>query len=65
MKLKLDLQKCIVAGECYYNHPRIIGRDDESGCPEVLVEDLLNDDDIREAHEAAEVCPAQAITVEE
>ena len=65
MKLTLDLQKCIVAGECYYNHPTLIKADPETGSPELLVEELTTDDDIREAHEAAEVCPAQAIEVVE
>ena len=63
MKLKVDLEKCIVAGECYYNHPSLLQRNVDTGCPDILVSELTTDDQIREAHEAAEVCPAQAISV--
>ena len=63
MKLTVDLEKCIAAGECYYNHPTILKRNDETGCPDILMAELTSDNDIREAREAAEVCPAQAIAI--
>jgi ferredoxin len=63
VKLAVDLEKCIVAGECYYNHPTLLKRNEETGSPDILVAELTTDDQIREAHEAAEVCPAQAISV--
>ena len=63
MKIKVDLDKCIVAGECYYNHPTLMKRNPDTGYPDLLVTDLATDDEVREAHEAAEVCPAQAISV--
>ena len=59
----LHLEKCIVAGECYYNHPTLLKRNEKTGCPDILVSELTDPNDIREAHEAAEVCPAQAISV--
>lgn len=61
-KLRVDLDKCIKAGECYYNHPGLfkVGKD---GFPMVLVEEI--GDDLREeAESAVEVCPAQAIILD-
>jgi ferredoxin len=43
MKVKIDLDACIRAGECYYNPPELI----------------------KHAREAAIVCPASAIIVED
>jgi ferredoxin len=63
MKVKVDYRKCLKAGECYYNHPTIFQRT-ENGFPKLLVEDLDTDELRREAEEAAEVCPAVAISIE-
>lgn len=65
MKVCVDLEKCIHAGECYYNHPELFKMKDD-GQPTVLVADLGTDADLlQHAEEAAEVCPAAAISVVE
>ena len=64
MKVKIDKDKCFMSGECYYNHPELFKMGDE-GYPVVLVDDINDDETERHAREAAEVCPAVAITIEE
>lgn len=64
MKLKIDLEKCIRAGECYYNHPELF-RMQDNGDPEVLVADITNAELRRHAEQAIEVCPAVAISLED
>jgi ferredoxin len=63
MKVKVDFEKCLKAGECYYNHPELF-RMGEEGFPVVLV-DELSDEMQNHAREAAEVCPAVAISLED
>ena len=63
MKVVVDTQKCILAGECYYNHPELFKMGD-GGTPVVLVDELSDPELIRHAEEAAEVCPAGAISIE-
>ena len=62
MKLKVDLDKCIKAGECYYNHPQLfkVGKD---GFPTVLIEEPTGDL-AEEAQAAVDVCPSQAISLD-
>ena len=64
MRVTVDLKKCTKSGECYYNHPALF-KVDAYGFPVVQV-DPLDDEDLRvEARQAAEVCPVEAIAVEE
>ena len=62
MRVKVDVEKCYMAGECYYNHPELFRMGDD-GTPVVLVDESSDDGLIRHAREAAEVCPAGAIEV--
>ena len=62
MKVVVDLDKCILAGECYYNHPELF-KMGENGQPVVLVDEINDAELERHAREAAEVCPAVAIYV--
>ena len=64
MKLIINKELCILAGECYYNHPEILQMGDD-GTPVILVEELTTEEQIKHAREAAEVCPAGAISLEE
>lgn len=64
MKVKIDKDRCFMSGECYYNHPELFRMDDD-GFPVVLISLLTNEEHRRHAREAAEVCPAVAITLEE
>ena len=53
-----------MAGECYYNHPELFKMDDD-GHPTVLVDDVADAELRLHAKEAAEVCPAAAISLED
>ena len=60
--LKIDFDKCIKAGECYYNHPDLFMATD-SGYPALKLRRPDTDNERREAREAVEVCPAQALSL--
>ena len=65
MKVKIDLDKCHMSGECYYNHPELF-KMGGSGSPEVLLVTEISDEaTIGEVQEAIEVCPAVAISLED
>tara|TARA_A100001037_G_scaffold292252_1_gene307304 strand:- start:8939 stop:9133 length:195 start_codon:yes stop_codon:yes gene_type:complete len=64
MKVKIDLEKCYKAGECYYNHPELF-KMGEDGFPVVLHEEISDESLIKHANEAIEVCPAVAISLED
>ncbi len=63
MKVSVDLDKCIKAGECYYNHPTLF-KVQKDGFPTVLSEELITADQKTEAQAAVDVCPAQAISIQ-
>ena len=62
MRVVVDRDKCILAGECYYNHPELF-KMGEDGQPVVLVDEINDAKLERHAREAAEVCPAVAISL--
>jgi len=64
MKVRIDLNFCLRAGECYYNHPELF-RFSQSGDPEILARELNTPELIKHAKEAAAICPASAIIVED
>lgn len=61
-RIVIDLEACIMAGECVYNHPDhfAFGPDD---LPEVLRPDIVDDADRLHATQAIGVCPSGAISV--
>ena len=63
-RLRIDFDKCIKAGECYYNHPELFVPT-ESGYPALKVRRPATPSQIREAQEAMEVCPSRAISYED
>jgi ferredoxin len=62
--LRVDKTKCIKAGECYYNHPALF-KVDKEGFPTVLIEQPGTPALIDEAQAARDVCPGQAIILED
>ena len=59
-RIVIDLEKCMMAGECVYNHPDhfAFGDDDH---PTVLRPDVETDDDRLAVEQAMSVCPSGAI----
>ena len=64
MKVRIDLEKCYMSGECYYNHPELFEMG-EGGEPVAKASRIEAADLQLHARQAAEVCPAGAILLEE
>jgi len=64
MRVTVDRDRCIMAGECVYNHPWLFEFDDE-GIASVKVEVLSTGEQKTEAGQARQVCPSGAITLHE
>jgi ferredoxin len=62
VRIQIDTDRCAMAGECIYNHPRLFEWGDDD-LPRVRVGELHGESDRLEARQAAEVCPSGAITV--
>lgn len=60
MRVTIDLDRCIMAGECVYNHPWLFEFDDEN-FPRTRVAVLSTDEQMNAARQAREVCPSGAI----
>ncbi len=61
-RVTIDLDRCIMAGECVYNHPELFAFGDD-GLPVVRVERIDSAEARIEADQAVEVCPSGAISV--
>ena len=63
LKVRVDVEKCIGAGHCVLGAPRIFDQRDDG----IVI--LLDDSPVPElrdaAHKAADLCPSQAITIDE
>jgi ferredoxin len=63
-RLRIDFDKCVKAGECYYNHPELF-MPTESGYPALKVLRPATASQVREAQEAMQVCPSGAISCDD
>jgi ferredoxin len=61
-RIIIDLERCIMAGECIYNHPDHFAFGDDD-LPEVLRPDINDDADRLHATQAIGVCPSGAISI--
>lgn len=61
--LVIDHEKCLNSGQCAYLQPELF-KLDESGAPVVIV-DHPSGDLMDRARDAIEMCPAQAISLDE
>ena len=64
MKVKLDQDKCVSGGQCVFAAPEVFDQREEDGVAVLLMEDIPAGlvDGVREA---ADICPALAIKLEE
>ena len=60
MRVTIDLDKCIMAGECVYNHPWLFEFNEDNQAS-VKVAELTTDEQKLSARQAREVCPSGAI----
>ncbi len=64
MKVIVDSDKCIASGQCVMTAPDVFDQRDEDGIV-LLLNDNPSADLADDVHQAAAVCPAAAITVED
>jgi len=64
LTLRIDVRRCLKSGECYYNHPDLLAVG-EDGSPRVRVAAITTERQRREAEQAIEVCPSQALSLVE
>jgi ferredoxin len=64
MKISVDEEKCIGAGQCVLTAPQVFDQRDDDGVV-ILLADTPPDPEQPAARDAAVLCPATAITVTE
>ena len=62
-RIVIDHQKCVNSGQCAYLQPDLFEQD-ETGAPIVLVENPTGDL-MAKVQDAIDMCPSQAIRLEE
>jgi ferredoxin len=63
LKVRVDVDKCIGAGHCVLRAPRIFDQRDDGIV--ILLDDSPGPDQHAALRKAADLCPSQAITIEE
>ena len=61
MRIQIDLEACILAGECIYNHPTLFAWNDDDQ-PVSLVGEVVADQ-VAAVEQAMSVCPSGAISL--
>ena len=64
MKVTVDEDKCIGAGQCAFTAPHVFDQRDEDGVV-ILLSENPSEDQYHDVRQAAAACPAQAIGYEE
>jgi len=62
-KVRVELEKCIGAGHCVLRAPLIFDQREDGMV--ILLDDSPAPELLASAHKAADLCPSQAITIEE
>lgn len=61
--LVIDVDRCIMAGECIYNHPDNFGWGDDDSVAVVLKPTVESAEDELHAEQAIALCPGGAISI--
>ena len=64
MKVRIDTDKCILAGERYYNHPKVFKQGFDA-LPALVLGEADLEMFTKQLQEAVEVCPSGAIAIED
>ena len=62
-RLVVDAGRCVLSGECIYNHPDHFAWSDDGSTSVATAPVIDTDDDLRHAEQAVTVCPAGAISI--
>ena len=62
-RLVVDADRCVLAGECVYNHPDHFTWSDDGSTSVPSSPRIDDDDDLRHAEQAISVCPSGAISI--
>jgi ferredoxin len=65
MKVFIDQQKCVAAGQCVLYAPNVFDQREEDGIVILVAENPLPPEEAENVRQAAAVCPALAIRIEE
>jgi ferredoxin len=64
MRVVTDTARCVGAGQCVLTEPAVFDQSDDDGTVVVLVEHV-DGDRLKAVEEAVDMCPSQAISLEE
>ena len=64
MRIVTDTARCVGAGQCALTEPSVFDQSDEDGTV-VLLTDRVEGEQLENAREAVDLCPSQAISLEE
>ena len=64
MRIVTDTARCVGAGQCALTEPSVFDQSDEDGTV-VLLAETAEGDTLENVREAVDLCPSQAISLEE
>lgn len=64
MRIVTDTGRCVGAGQCALTEPSVFDQSDEDGTV-VLLTDHADGDVLERVREAVDLCPSQALSIEE
>ncbi|MBB4905250.1 ferredoxin [Actinophytocola algeriensis] len=64
MRIVTDTARCVGAGQCALTEPSVFDQSDEDGTV-VLLTETAEGDTLENVREAVDLCPSQAISIEE
>jgi ferredoxin len=64
MRIVTDTGRCVGAGQCALTEPKVFDQSDEDGTV-VLLTDQAEGDVLDNVREAVDLCPSQALSLEE
>jgi ferredoxin len=62
-KIVADLDRCVGAGQCVLTDPDAFDQSDEDGTVVVLRDTPTDDEALKRARVAAEICPSRALSL--
>lgn len=63
--LVIDADKCILGGECIYNHPDYFDWADDDSVAVVIKPTIETDADLLHAEQAIALCPGGAVSLQD